>query len=135
MKSRIIWALVVIAAMCGFYFTTIRPAMDSKARNIRLPNLAEFRPPTVDLPPMPTPVMEMPTVALPALPPLALAPLERVSDRPVAKQEVPIQDGTTIDFSFGAPMVRSQGKDAEAMEKALKEMAEATKGTAFPGKK
>ena len=48
------------------------------------------------------------------------------------KTEVPIQDTATIDFSIGAPVVRSGGKDQEALDKALKEMAEATKDVSFP---
>jgi hypothetical protein len=42
----------------------------------------------------------------------------------------------TIDFSTGAPMVKGFGKDQEALDKALKEMAEATKDVKFaPPKK
>jgi hypothetical protein len=45
---------------------------------------------------------------------------------------VPIQHGATIDFSTGSPMVKMQGKDQEALDKALKEIAEATKDVTFP---
>ena len=48
------------------------------------------------------------------------------------KPEVPIQDGATIDFSIGAPVVRSGGPDTEALDRALKEMADATKNVTFP---
>jgi len=132
MKSRILWAAILLAAMAGFYFVTIRPATTLSPRRIKLPPTSELRPPEVTLPPLPMPTIETPTLTPPPLPPMQIG-------RPIAPKpalpEVPIQDGTTLDFSFGAPMVRSQGSDAEALEKALKEMAEATKSTTFPGKK
>lgn len=133
MKSRLFWAALVLAAVAGFYFTTIRPALNPPARKLRLPKMGEFRPPEITLPSLPTPTMEMPTLAPPPLP--TPTPIMRPAERLGEKQEVPIQDGATIDFSFGAPMVKSQGKDAEALEKALKEMAEATKNVEFSRKK
>jgi hypothetical protein len=51
------------------------------------------------------------------------------------KLEVPIQDQATIDFSIGAPVVRSGGADTEALERALKQMEEATKDLQFVPKK
>ncbi|HUR59209.1 MAG TPA: hypothetical protein VM029_15945 [Opitutaceae bacterium] len=48
---------------------------------------------------------------------------------------VPIQDQATIDFSIGAPVVRSGGADTEALERALKQMDEATKDIQFVPKK
>jgi hypothetical protein len=53
-------------------------------------------------------------------------------DPPVLKMEVPIQDGATIDFSFDGPVVKSGGEDQAALDRALREMAEATKDTKFP---
>ncbi len=46
--------------------------------------------------------------------------------------EVPIQDKATIDFSIGAPVVRSGGADTEAMDRALRQMEEATRNIKFP---
>lgn len=45
---------------------------------------------------------------------------------------VPIQDGKTIDFSSGQPVVKDSPADRAAMEKALKEMDEAAKDVTFP---
>ena len=44
---------------------------------------------------------------------------------------VPIQDGATIDFSIGAPIIRSGGSDGDALDQALQEMSEATQNTRF----
>jgi hypothetical protein len=130
MKSRIIWAVVVVAAIAGFYFVTIRPAMQPPPKKLKWPDMAEFRPPEIPPPPLPTPDFGTVVLAPPALPPPRIA-------QPVtkpARQIVPIQNGTTIDFSLGVPMVKPQGDDQEALERALKEMAEATKDTTFNGK-
>lgn len=72
----------------------------------------------------------MPSLNLPP-PPVAI----RREDPAPAPLEVPIQNGATIDFSTGAPHVRMQGKDKEALDKALRDMAEATKETSFPPRK
>jgi hypothetical protein len=48
--------------------------------------------------------------------------------------EVPIQNGATIDFSTGAPVIKMQGKDQEALDAALKEIDEALKQTKIEAK-
>lgn len=45
--------------------------------------------------------------------------------------EVAIQEGKTIDFSKGAPEIRDTPDDRAALEKAKKEMDEATKDVVF----
>ncbi len=137
MKSRILWAVVVLAALAGFYYTTIRPmrtpAPDAGfARKLR--KLREVPPPEIAPPPLPMPVVSMPTIALPPLNQTIVVPpvSTRREDRRPTRMEVPIQEAATIDFSIGAPVVRSGGQDQEALDKALREMAEATKNTTFP---
>lgn len=44
---------------------------------------------------------------------------------------VPIEDGKTIDFSTGLPIVKDSAKDKAALERALKEMEEAAAGVSF----
>ena len=134
MKSRIIWAVVVLAAAAGFYFVTIRPAANQGgAGRVNRKEIdrafRDFKPPPIPPPPLPKVVISLPTIPPPARP----APIVAPRNDPVPGPPlVPIQNGATIDFSLGAPMVKMQGKDQEALERALKEMAEATKGANFP---
>jgi hypothetical protein len=134
MKSRIIWAVVVLLALAGFYYATIRPTNSPGpgfSRKVRA--LRDVPPPSIPPPTLPAPIVMTPTLTPPPLPPPVTPPVtaKRVTGNP-PPMEVPIQDNATIDFSIGAPVVRSGGKDQEALEKALKEMAEATKNTTFP---
>lgn len=138
MKSRIIWAVIVLAAIAGFYVVTIRPTQThSPGFSRKRPPLRNLKPPEVALPPLPPPVVAMPTLLPPLLnQPIPMPPVDGRRDaRSQAPPEVPIQNNTTIDFSLGSPQVRAQGKDQEALERALKEMADATKGITFPLKK
>jgi hypothetical protein len=48
---------------------------------------------------------------------------------------VPIQNNATIDFSTGYPQVRAHGKDQDALDAALKEIADVEKGTKLEAKK
>lgn len=136
MKSRIIWAVVVLAALAGFYYTTIHPmrtpAPDAGLAR-KLQRLRDAPPPQIPPPPLPELVMSMPTIAPPPLnQPLVLPPVARREERKPMRMEVPIQNNATIDFSIGAPVVRAGGQDQEAIDKAIREMAEATKDTTFP---
>jgi hypothetical protein len=45
---------------------------------------------------------------------------------------VPIQDGKTIDFSSGKPVVRDSAADKAAMDAAVKEIDAASKDVTFP---
>ena len=47
------------------------------------------------------------------------------------KPEVAIQDGKTLDFSSGKPVVKDTAKEKAAIEKAVREMDEAAKGVTF----
>lgn len=89
----------------------------------------DFKPPTIPPPPLPEVVINPPALPLPIRPIPLVAPRNDPVPRPL---EVPIQHGATIDFSTGAPMVKMQGKDQDALDKALREMAEATKDVTFP---
>ena len=140
MKSRIIWAVIVLAAIAGFYVVTIRPMQTSSTGFSRLQSqLNKIPPPEIAPPELPTPVYVTPTLTPPPLPDLApRKPLvgSRRDDAILPRQEVPIQHNVTIDFSLGEPIIKTQGKDQEALEKALKEMTEATKDVSFaPTKK
>ena len=50
------------------------------------------------------------------------------------KPEVAIQDGKTIDFSTGRPIVRDDAKQKAALEKSVKEMEAAAANVTFPPK-
>jgi len=131
MKSRIIWGAVLLAAFAAFYFVTIRPMMTPAATIFhgqtgdRTPLVGTAQP-TFNLPES----IRTATIPTPVFP---TAPIVNVRVEPPAlKMEIPIQNGATIDFSFGAPVVRSGGADDRALEQALQEMADATKNVEFP---
>lgn len=131
MRSRLIWAAVLIAAIGGFYFATLRPALRTPEpvpdrRRVNR-DFKAFQPPPITPPPLPE--VRIPSLTLPPPNPA------RRNDPVPGPPEVPIQNGATIDFSTGAPHVRMQGKDQEALEKALREIAEATKEVTFPPRK
>jgi hypothetical protein len=131
MKSRLIWTAVLVAAIAGFYYATIRPAIRTPEpvpdrRRVNR-DFKAFQPPPI--PPPPLPEVKIPELILP--PPAAA----RRNDPVPGPLEVPIQNGATIDFSTGAPHVRMQGKDKEALDRALRDIAEATKEVTFPPRK
>ncbi len=133
MKTRLFVIAVLLAAAAAFYVVTIRPMLQPAPPRISPRLLKTLRPPDVEPPAVAVPE---PRIEVPALtpPPLAAKPAAPSADplRPVP-MEVPIQSSTTIDFSTGAPIIKTQGEDQIALEKALKEMAEATKDTTFKG--
>ena len=45
---------------------------------------------------------------------------------------VPVQDGKTIDFSGGRPVIRDSAADKASMDAAVKEMDAASKSVTFP---
>lgn len=137
MKSRLLWAAVVLAAIAGFYLVTIRPALREPPPKIDRQKInrdfQDFKPPALPPPPVPQVQVNLPPLPLPAPKPM---PIVAPRNDPVpGPPEVPIQDGATIDFSTGAAQVKRGGKDQEAIEKALKEMAEAAKDISFPPRK
>jgi hypothetical protein len=50
---------------------------------------------------------------------------------PTTKPEVPIQDGKTIDFSSGQPVVRDDAKEKARLEQAVKEIDAAAGNITF----
>jgi hypothetical protein len=133
MKNRILWFAVAAAVIAAALFLARRPATPA-------PTGAAGRPP---------PAMPARTVApkpgsaattlpgpagqvRPATTPAAAAPPAAQRKPGYPAPVVPIQDGATIDFSIGTPVVRSGGADTEALERSLQEMAKATKNVTFP---
>ncbi len=48
-------------------------------------------------------------------------------------EPVPIQDGKTIDFSSGSPVIKDDKENKAAMDAALKAIEEATRTVSFSG--
>ena len=123
MKARWLW-------ICGFGLLFVAAAI-LYFRREPAPARAATAPPAVRLAPRPAshPLTTAPAPAAPASASTApsVAPARLAAPPP----EVPIQDGATLDFSIGAPVVRSGGADTEALARALKEMEEATKNATF----
>lgn len=131
MKSRLLWLAILLVGGAALYFGIARPPVTTIPENVREP-MADLKPeiaPTIALPEVKVP--DLPAIAPPALPPLASRRMEPVIPPP----EVPIQNQATIDFSTGAPVVKSFGKDQDALEAALKEIAEVEKKTRIEAKK
>ena len=129
MKTRLLWALILSVGAAALYFGIARPQVSSIPK--------EIRDPMADLKPAAPPPLEAPPLVIPEIPamlPPLLRPITRIE--PVARPpEVPIQNQATIDFSTGAPVVRVHGKDQDALDAALKEMAEVTKNAKIEVKK
>ncbi|HEY1110848.1 MAG TPA: hypothetical protein VGE76_19500 [Opitutaceae bacterium] len=133
MKSRLLVIAVVIAALAGFYLVTIRPMFESAPPPINRRINKEFRPESLPMPVLPAPKVEIPTIPLPA-PEIVVPHTHPVAAKQMPRPlEVPIQNGATLDFSLGSnPILRTQGDDKAALDKAAKEIAEAVKHIEFP---
>ena len=53
-------------------------------------------------------------------------------DRPAAPAPVPIQDGRTIDFSNGSPVISNAAADKAALDAGVRAIDEATRNITFP---
>ncbi len=100
--------MILLALFVAMAVGTLWYVIDRRAKN-------RARPPAAAHSPTPG----SPTIgpALPAPGPVALGTKET--------------EGKTIDFSSGAPVVKDSPEDRAAMEKALKEIAEATQNVKF----
>jgi len=63
--------------------------------------------------------------------PAPTLPVSAPAVTPETPAEVPIQEGKTIDFSSGKPEVRETDADRAALERAKREMDEATRNVTF----
>jgi len=133
MNRRLAWfAAAFIAAMVAAYFFV--PAR----RSLPPPLIKRDSPAPVARKIGPEPEI---SAAIPVLQPPAVMAATVTVPAPQPKKilvpppmEVPIQNGATIDFSVGAPIVRSGPDDTAALNKGLKEIDDAIKDVAFPAK-
>ncbi|MEX2044814.1 MAG: hypothetical protein WD941_05630 [Opitutus sp.] len=128
MNKRVIWLAVAIGLILAGYFVNRRMAVPVPAESYASKNPLDWGPIPYDLPPLPPVNFPPPDLAVPVIEPPPVSQTRGMT----MPLEVPIQDGATVDFSIGAPVVRSGGADTEALDRALKEMAEAAKGVVFP---
>jgi len=129
MKNRLLWALILSVGLTALYCGIMRPHVSTIPKEILEP-MADLKPPA--LPPIELPALVIPEI--PTIKPPVVSSQTR-SDPILVRPEVPIQNQATIDFSIGAPVVRVDGKDQDALEAALKEMAEVVKGAKIETKK
>jgi hypothetical protein len=129
MKTRLLWIAIAAVGLAALYFGITRPHVTSIPRHISDP--------LADLKPVIVPTLEPPVLSIPPTPTLTLPPIKPPVrfDPSLERPEVPIQNAATIDFSTGAPVVKMHGKDQDALESALREIAEATKGASIEAKK
>lgn len=130
MKTRLLWLAILAVGFTALYFGLTQPHVSTIPKEVRDP-LAELRP-------APPPPLELPALEIPALPVITPPPLPNPMARtdPIPpRPEVPIQNGVTIDFSTGYPNVRAHGKDQDALDAALREIADVEKRTGFEAKK
>jgi hypothetical protein len=119
--NRLLWTLILSVGGAALYFGIARPHVST------IPS--EIRDPLDDLKPLAPPPLEPPVLVMPEMPALTLPTFRPAvrSDTNLRGPEVPIQNQATIDFSTGAPVVKMHGKDQDALDLALKEMAEVVK--------
>jgi hypothetical protein len=127
MKNRLLWLAIFAVGGMALYCGIMRPEVSAIPASVREP-LDELKPLPIPAPEAPALVIAPPVFAPPAI---SNARPTRLPELPV----VPIQPGATIDFSSGGPVVKVQGADKEALEQALKEMAEATKDVSIQPRK
>lgn len=106
MKSRIIFAVVLIVAFTAFYFGTIRPAMWTEPK--------QDRPPIATRPTPGIPRSVIDRFERIVLPPLRIPEPAIVAihiDQPILKMEIPIPKIVPLDFPIGVPVLSPPGKD------------------------
>lgn len=125
MRNRVVWLFIGFAALAiGAAVFLREPPVDRERARAAVtvtpaPTPSPARP---TLPPPPAPT----TQSVPAQPDLMLA-------QPLATKTGPfaIEDGKTIDFSTGMPLVKETAKDKAIMDRAAKELEEAVRGVTF----
>ena len=130
MKTRLLWLAILAVGFTALYFGITQPHVST------IPQ--EVRDPLTDLRPAAPPPLELPALEIPALPTITPPPLPPPASRtdPIPPRPVlPIQSGVTIDFSTGHPNIRAHGRDQDALDAALKEIADVEKRTKFETKK
>jgi len=138
MKSRIIWAAILLAAIAGFYIVTIQPThTQSLGFSRKRPPLRHLAPPEIAPPALPSPVFTTPNLLSPLLNPQfslsSMAPGAGASGPP--RLEMPVQDDATVGLLTGPSPINLSGKDQEALDRVLKAMADATKDVTIPAPK
>ena len=128
--------LILAIGAPAVYFGITQPHVSSIPSHIRdpidelKPTVPTLEPPALVIPEIPP--LTAPALTIPALP--DIRPVTR-SDPILGLPVVPIQNQATIDFSTGAPVVRTGGKDQDELDKALKEMSDVLKDAKFEVKK
>lgn len=128
--KRVPWLVVFLAALAVAALLFLREPepgpLDLERLSRRLPEVTV--PP---LPPVPLPPAVLPTAALPTLPKSLPGTGMPVAILPKAEALTPIEDGKTIDYSTGLPMVRDTANEKAIMDKARQAMEEAMSGVTF----
>jgi hypothetical protein len=129
MKTRLLWTLILGVGLTALYFGITQPHVSTIPDEIR-DSLDDLKPPA--LPPLEMPALVMPeppALVMPETPALRLPGLVGAgrSESVPTQPEVPIQNQATIDFSTGAPVVRTHGEDQDALESALQEISDVLK--------
>lgn len=128
MKNRLLWIAIVAVGLAALYFGIARPEVSTVPRKLR-ETVSDLKPAVP--PPLAPPELIIPPT--PVLTPPLLKPTLRI-DPILGRPEVPIQNAATIDFSTGAPHVKVDGKDREALESALKEIADVAERASIKAK-
>jgi hypothetical protein len=128
-SKSIVWLLAAAALVGALLLWRSAPAPAGPAAATPAASSADTVP-AASLPPV-TPPAEPPPSATPSARVVAAATAVAEPPRPLAPGVVPIQDQKTIDFSSGQAVVKNDSAEKAAIEAALKEMDEATKGVTF----
>ncbi|HVS51800.1 MAG TPA: hypothetical protein VHD62_05540 [Opitutaceae bacterium] len=107
MKNAVLWLLFAIALVAAAVFYWQRKSARPAAPNATPENFSRRAPAGLSPPAK--------NLAAPAAP----------------KPVVPIEDGKTIDFSTGVPIVKDAPAEKAAIERSLKEMEAASAGVTF----
>ncbi len=123
MKGRAFWILVVALALAATVVLWRRGRTPS-------PPVASVAIPVPATPPAPSPATAIAATAS-ASPPALPTPAPVIPAAAKSVPEVPIQDGKTIDFSSGVPVVKDDPNEKAAIDRAVKAMDDAAKDVTF----
>lgn len=128
-SQRIIWFLAAVGLVVAFLLWRADEPV-AAPENLPAPTLpAALKAAPAALPPVAMPSEPPPPAA--SAPKVVATPAPVEPPRPLEPGVVPIQNQKTIDFSSGKPVVQDDAANKAAIDAALKEMEEATKGVTF----
>jgi hypothetical protein len=117
--------MLLLALLVGAMIFVLWYVIDRRAKNRAMP------PAPVSLTPGPTPATPSASTAITPTPAPKPAPTKPQRDNPPVALGTAETERKTIEFSSGQPVVKDTPEDQAAIDAAMKDIAEASKGVTF----